>query len=153
MKALFLKKSDIYYSKWASVVQKFQLSMTKLGTHDKIRWFDGMYKYLQPEKIKRIEKSLLLLKNRRIEKSLGLLKNRRIEKSLRLLKNRRTIESLRALKSPRMVKNPRLKKNPLLKKNRQDWKSRRPCLLLRLGGISSCWRLPGLADDLSFRSS
>jgi hypothetical protein len=53
-----------------------------------------MYKYLQPEKIKQIEKSLLLLKNRRIEKS------------FRLLKNRRTIESLRALKSPRLVKNP-----------------------------------------------
>jgi hypothetical protein len=45
-----------------------------------------MYKYLQPEKIKRIEKSLLLLKNRRIEKSLCLLKNRRIEKTLHLLK-------------------------------------------------------------------
>jgi hypothetical protein len=38
---MFLKKCDIYYSKWATVVQKFQLSMTKLGTHDEIRWFDG----------------------------------------------------------------------------------------------------------------
>ncbi len=41
MKDMFLKKSDIYYSKWATVVQKFQLSMTKLGSHDEIRWFDG----------------------------------------------------------------------------------------------------------------
>jgi hypothetical protein len=42
MKDMFLKKSDIYYSKWATVVQKFQLSMTKLGNHDEIRWFDGI---------------------------------------------------------------------------------------------------------------
>ncbi len=41
MKGMFFIKSDIYYSKWATVVQKFQLSMTKLGTHDEIRWFDG----------------------------------------------------------------------------------------------------------------
>ncbi len=27
------------------------------------------------------------------------------------------------------------------------------CLLFRLGGISSCWLLSGLADELSFRSS
>jgi hypothetical protein len=101
-----------------------------------------MYKYLQPEKIKWIEKSMLLLKirrienslrllkNRRIEKSLQLLKNRRIEKSLRLLKNRWTIESLRALKSLRLVKNPRLKKNQCLKKNRQDLKSRQSAYCL-----------------------
>jgi hypothetical protein len=43
MKDMFLKKSDIYYSKWATVVQKFQLSMTKLGNHDEIRWFDGTW--------------------------------------------------------------------------------------------------------------
>ncbi len=43
MKDMFLKKSDIYYPKWATVVQKFQLSMTKLGNHDEIRWFDGTY--------------------------------------------------------------------------------------------------------------
>ncbi len=41
MKDMFKKKSDIYYWKWATVVQKFQLSMTKLGNHDEIRWFDG----------------------------------------------------------------------------------------------------------------
>ncbi len=41
MKGMFLKKCDIYYWKWATVVQKFQLSVTKLGTHDDIRWFDG----------------------------------------------------------------------------------------------------------------
>jgi len=42
MKDMFLKKSDIYYSKWATVVQKIQLSVTKLGNHDEIRWFDGI---------------------------------------------------------------------------------------------------------------
>ncbi len=41
MKSMFFKKCDIYYSKWATVAQKFQLSMTKLGTHDEIRWNDG----------------------------------------------------------------------------------------------------------------
>jgi len=41
MKGMFLKKFDIYYSKWATVAKKFQLSMTKLGTHDEIRWNDG----------------------------------------------------------------------------------------------------------------
>jgi hypothetical protein len=41
MKSMFLKICDIYYSKWATVAQKFQLSMTKLGTHDEIRWNDG----------------------------------------------------------------------------------------------------------------
>jgi hypothetical protein len=59
-----------------------------------------MYKYLLPEKIKRIEKSSLLLKIRRIEKS------------------------LRALKSPRLVKNTRLKKS------RRNWKSKRPAYCL-----------------------
>ena len=43
MKDMFKKKSDIYYSKWATVVQKFQLSMTKLGNHDEIRWFGGTF--------------------------------------------------------------------------------------------------------------
>jgi hypothetical protein len=43
MKSMFLKKCDIYYSKWATVAQKFQLSMTKLGTHDEIRWNDGIW--------------------------------------------------------------------------------------------------------------
>jgi hypothetical protein len=47
MKDMFLKKSDICYSKWATVVQKFQLSMTKLGNHDEIRWFDGTAPYKQ----------------------------------------------------------------------------------------------------------
>ena len=31
MKDMFLKKSDIYYQKWATVAQRFQLLMTKLG--------------------------------------------------------------------------------------------------------------------------
>ncbi len=56
-------------------------------------------------------------------------------------KNWRTIESWRALKSPRLVKNHR------------DWKKLVACLLFRLGGISSCWLPPGLAEELSFRSS
>ncbi len=42
MKGMFLKKSNIYYWKWATVAKKFQLSMTKLGTHDEIRWNDGI---------------------------------------------------------------------------------------------------------------
>jgi hypothetical protein len=41
MKGMFLKKCDIFYWKWATVVQKFQPSVTKLGTLDEIRWFDG----------------------------------------------------------------------------------------------------------------
>ncbi len=40
MKGMFLKKCDIYFSKWAKVAEKFQLSMTKLGAHDEIRWND-----------------------------------------------------------------------------------------------------------------
>ncbi len=43
MKVLFLKKIDIYYAKWATVVQRFLVSLTKLGTYDGIRWFDGTY--------------------------------------------------------------------------------------------------------------
>ncbi len=43
MKGMFLEKCHIYCPKWATVVQKFQLSMTKLGTLDEIRWFDGTY--------------------------------------------------------------------------------------------------------------
>jgi hypothetical protein len=95
------------------------------------------------KKIRRIEKSLLLLKIRRIWEILAFAKNQadlrnpcvyrksnRFEKSLRLQKIRRTIESSRALKSPCLVKNQRLKKNPRLKKNRQDWKSRRPAYCL-----------------------
>ncbi len=41
MKGMFLKIFYIYYSKWAKMAQKFQLSMTKLGANDEIRWNDG----------------------------------------------------------------------------------------------------------------
>ncbi len=41
MKVMFLKKIDIYYAKGATIVQRFVVSLTKLGTHDGIRWFDG----------------------------------------------------------------------------------------------------------------
>jgi hypothetical protein len=44
MKDMFLKKSDIYYQKWATVAQRFQLLMTKLGACDEIRWNDGTVK-------------------------------------------------------------------------------------------------------------
>jgi hypothetical protein len=43
MKGMFLKKFDIYYQKCATVAQRFQLSMTKLGACDEIRWNDGTY--------------------------------------------------------------------------------------------------------------
>ena len=41
MKGMFLKKFDIYYQKCATAAQRFQLSMTKLGACDGIRWNDG----------------------------------------------------------------------------------------------------------------
>ncbi len=41
MKGMFLKKFYIYYQKCATVAQRFQLSMTKLGACDEIRWNDG----------------------------------------------------------------------------------------------------------------
>ncbi len=37
MKVMFLKKIDIYYAKGATIVQRFVVSVTKLGTHDGIR--------------------------------------------------------------------------------------------------------------------
>ena len=43
MKGMFLKKFDIYYQKCATVAQRFQLSMTKLGACDEIRWNDGIF--------------------------------------------------------------------------------------------------------------
>ncbi len=49
MKGMFLKKCDIYYQKFATVAQRFQLSMTKLGACDEIRWNDGIeyiYEYM-----------------------------------------------------------------------------------------------------------
>ncbi len=60
-----------------------------------------------------------------------------------LQKYRRTIESWRALKSLRLVKNQRI------------WKKLGARLLFGLGagGISNCWLPPGLAKELSFRSS
>jgi hypothetical protein len=51
---MFLKKCDIYYSKWATVVKKFQLSMTKLGAHDEIRWFDGTGGYPKFQRLMKI---------------------------------------------------------------------------------------------------
>ncbi len=41
MKGMFLNKCDIYYQKCATAAQRFQLSMTKLGACDEIRWNDG----------------------------------------------------------------------------------------------------------------
>jgi hypothetical protein len=43
MKGMFLKKCDIYYQKCATAAQRFQLSMTKLGACDGIRWNDGKW--------------------------------------------------------------------------------------------------------------
>ncbi len=43
MKGMFLKKCDIYNQKCATAAQRFQLSMTKLGACDEIRWNDGTY--------------------------------------------------------------------------------------------------------------
>jgi hypothetical protein len=51
MKGMFLKKCDIYYQKCATAAQRFQLSMTKLGACDEIRWNDGIC-FLVDEKIK-----------------------------------------------------------------------------------------------------
>ncbi len=45
MKGMFLKKCDIS-SKWATMVQKFQLSMAKLGTQDEISRFGGTTEYI-----------------------------------------------------------------------------------------------------------
>ncbi len=112
-----------------------------------------MYKYLQLEKIKPIEKSLLLLKIRRIEKSLLLLKIRRIEKSLRFLKigwiweilafaeNQADDRILAGVEIPAPGENP-----PFVEKV-AELEKQAACLLFRLGGISSCWLLPGLADE------
>ncbi len=112
-----------------------------------------MYKYLRPAKIKRIEKSLLLLKIRRIEKSSLLLKIRRIEKSLLLLKIRRIEKSLRLLKIRQTIKSlrgieiPAPGEKPTFVKKLAELEKQAACLLFRLGGISSCWLLPGLADE------
>jgi len=58
MKGMFLKKCDICYEKWATVVQIFQLSLTKLGTHDAIRWFDGIFiSFFKDKKSKRSHNS------------------------------------------------------------------------------------------------
>ncbi len=137
-----------------------------------------MYKYLQPEESNGLrypcfcKKSdefmiyLLLLKIRRICEILAITKNQAdlwnpcvyrksggFMKSLRLQKIRRTIESLRALKSPRLAKNPRFEEKPASEEKPAGLEKQAACLLFRLGGISSFWLLPGLTDELSFRSS
>jgi hypothetical protein len=130
-----------------------------------------MYKYLQPGKIRRIEKSSLLLKIRRIEKSLLLLKIRQIEKSLLLLKIRRIQTSLRPKKIRRIweilaftenqvndrllagVEIPAPGKKPASEEKPVELEKQAARFLFRLGGISNCWLLSGLADELSFRSS
>jgi hypothetical protein len=123
---------------------------------------------LQPEKSSEFTKSLRFSENQADLRNIGAFqKIRRIWEILALLwksgrftkywrfsenqadlqnigalqKNRRTIESWRALKSPRLLKNQR------------DWKKLAPRLLFRLGGTSSCWLPPGLAEELWFRSS
>ncbi len=57
MKGMFLKIFYIYSSKWATMAQKFQLSMTKLGANDEIRWNDGisctLIKAIQPYTFRR----------------------------------------------------------------------------------------------------
>ncbi len=52
MKGMFLKKCDIYYQKYATAAQRFQLSMTKLGACDEIRWNDGIYEKVKISKSK-----------------------------------------------------------------------------------------------------
>ena len=44
-------------------------------------------------------------------------------------------------------------KKPVSEEKLAGLKKQAACLLFRRGGISSCWLLPGLADELSFRSS
>jgi hypothetical protein len=56
MKVMFWKKIYIYYAKGATIVQRFVVSLTKLGTHDGIRWFDGnlLYKLKSSEKFEKM---------------------------------------------------------------------------------------------------
>ncbi len=95
-----------------------------------------MYKYLRPEKIRRIVKSLRLLKIRLIGKSLRPEKIRRMAKSWRLLKIRRIGKSLRPEKIRRMVKSLQLLKIMQIVKSLQalkslrSWKCRRPVYCL-----------------------
>ncbi len=121
-----------------------------------------MYKYLQPEKIRRIEKSMLLPKIRRIEKSMLLLKIRRIEKSLLLPKNQADWGILAFTKNQADweilafaenqaverflggVEIPAPGEKPAFVEKLAELEKQ---LLFRLGGISSCWLLPGLADE------
>ncbi len=128
-------------------------------------------------KIKRIEKSLLLLKIKRIEKSLLLLKIMLIKKSLLLLKNQAGWEIPAFAKNQTDWEILAFTKNQAdweilaFAKNQADWEilagveipaygekpafeekqaeleKQTACLLFRLGGISSCWLLPVLADE------
>ncbi len=41
MKSMLLEKCDKYYVKLATVVKKFQVSLTNLRTPDGIMWNDG----------------------------------------------------------------------------------------------------------------
>ncbi len=66
-----------------------------------------MYKCSQPAKIKRMIKSLWLMKNKRMLKSLRPVKIRRIVKSLWPVKIRRIVKSLRSVKIRRIVKSLR----------------------------------------------
>ena len=64
MKGMILKKCDIYYQKWATVAQRFQLLMTKLGACDEIRWNDGTlqnYEKIGPVSYLALQNSVILL--------------------------------------------------------------------------------------------
>ncbi len=50
-------------------------------------------------------------------------------------------------------KKPAFEEKPALEEKLARLEKQAACLLFRLGRISSCWLLPGLADELSFRSS
>ncbi len=62
-------------------------------------------------------------------------------------KNRQTMESLRASKSPHLLKNQRFEEKHTAWRKTRGTGEAGGRLLFRLGGISSCWLPPGLAEE------
>ncbi len=105
----------------------------------KIKYWN-MYKYLQPEKIRRIEKSLLLAKNQADWEILAFAKNQADNRIFA------------GVEIPAPGEKPVFEEKPASEEKPAGLEKQAACLLFRLGGISSCWLLPGLADvsDVSF---
>ncbi len=114
---------------------------------------ENMYKYLQLEKIKRIEKSLLFTKNQADWEILAFAEKQADWEILAFAEKQADWEILAFAEKQadyRILAGVEITapgEKPAFVEKLAELEKQAARILFRLGGISSCWLLPGMADE------